>query len=497
MSMDYEGRMQQQHIYLTASRAPIMNVRDATGKIVAVPAPGGVGTLARDLPDVLLMNLGITATWVGIAGGAEDEEIQRQHGRGVRYSDHMKVAFIPQGAAELRERFQRFCNEVMWFVMHGHVEQPVSGQEEQTLIALVQNLRTGYREYSRYQAEALVALIGNDSMPTVLLQDYQQGGAVGILRALRPNARLGHYTHTTWPKVDVMIKILGRDVSVELVGSMLRADWLGFQTANDLSNFTQCVKVLASELTTMLGGVPKIGKDTISYGRWVVKLKAALVSVSPEAIREIVQRYRQTQSELFQELFHFRVAGRGDPMKGTLEVIEVFEGLLNAYPDMRGRALLEVFMPQTRSGIEVYDAYYIEAQAKIQRINRRYGEGTVILAKDTRREILLGTCPGVDAFVSTSLADGCNLTTLEASVAGDVNAVVMIITQTQGAASLLPGAIHIAPASTALKKAMHQAYKMGRKERQKRARANIAAIEGHTVLDWWREVIHSLLDAGQ
>jgi len=129
------------------------------------------------------------------------------------------------------------ANRTLWFVLHLLFAPAV----EPSFGAMFWRDWEAYEAYNAMFADALAAEAAPGA--AVLIQDYHLTLTPGLLRRLRPDLRISHFTHTPWAPPDYF-RILPDRVSRAVIGGMLGADRLGFLTARWATAFRDCARAL-------------------------------------------------------------------------------------------------------------------------------------------------------------------------------------------------------------------------------------------------------------
>ena len=149
-------------------------------------------------------------------GEGDREAVRRGVGeQGVRMLDIDADVFA--------DAYNGIANSVLWFVQHMLYQTPL----EPVFDAEFRRQWASYETYNRAFAEALAAEAADGAR--VLVQDYHLALVPGMLRELRPDLRIGHFSHTPWAPVDYF-RMLPDDIARRLLRGMLGADRLGFLT---------------------------------------------------------------------------------------------------------------------------------------------------------------------------------------------------------------------------------------------------------------------------
>src|ERR1044072_5926832 len=146
------------------------------------------------------------------------------------------------------------ANSVLWFVHHMLYQIPL----EPVFDAGFRRRWAAYEEYNTAFAAALAEEA--DEGAAVLVQDYHLALVPGLLRALRPDLRIGHFSHTPWAPPEYF-RMLPDDIAGQLLSGMLGADRLGFLTRRWADAFTACAEEFAGGLGSTRIGVHGLGAD--------------------------------------------------------------------------------------------------------------------------------------------------------------------------------------------------------------------------------------------
>ena len=81
---------------------------------------------------------------------------------------------------------------------------------------------------------------------TVWVHDYQLQLVPGMVRELRADVRIGHFTHIPFPGYEIFAQLPWRR---QIVRGLLGADLLGFQRQSDATNFLRACRRTAGLAT--------------------------------------------------------------------------------------------------------------------------------------------------------------------------------------------------------------------------------------------------------
>src|SRR6478736_3589253 len=212
-------------VLVASNRGPVSYTLGEDGSLDARRGGGGLVSGLSAVDDKL---------WVCAALGAGDREAVR---RGV---GEPGVRMLDIDAAVHADAYNGIANSVLWFVHHMIYQTPV----EPVFDAEFRRQWASYEAYNQAFAQALAEEAGEGA--AVLVQDYHLSLVPGILRELRPDLRIGHFSHTPWAPVDYF-RLLPDDIGEQLLKGILGADRAAFLTRRWADAFIGCC-------TEILGG---------------------------------------------------------------------------------------------------------------------------------------------------------------------------------------------------------------------------------------------------
>src|SRR5262249_53908120 len=247
--------------------------------------------------------------------------------------------------------------------------------------------------------------------------------------------RLAYFHHIPFPPPDVFDALPWRQCILE---GLLHFSLIGFQTANDQTNFLDCVeRRLPDARISQIGKAAiirtetqcaKVGAYPISVDYEDVAADAAAVSVddSVEMIRS--------------KLINTRIVlgiDRLDYTKGIPERLIAFQTLLEHDPELRGNVTMLQFVVPSREEILEYRELRLQIEELVSKINGRYGTpGWVPIqyfCRPISRVELVILYRAADIALVTPLRDGMNLVAKEFCAARVDSQGVLILSEFAGA----------------------------------------------------------------
>ena len=201
-------------VVVVANRLPVELRPDGTlGR-----SPGGLASALSSVVDA-------NTHWIGWAGS--DAPIDASHEVG---GVHLHpVDLRPR---EVQEYYHGFANSLLWPLFHNRVRQP-------------QMNRAWWRAYhavnARY-ADEVVQIAPLNGL--VWIHDYHLLLTPALIRAKRPDLRIGLFLHIPFPGIDLFATLPWRG---DLARGMSCADLLGFQTEHDAANAAAAIEQFASD----------------------------------------------------------------------------------------------------------------------------------------------------------------------------------------------------------------------------------------------------------
>jgi len=437
---------------------------------VEVNADGQFNTSPGGLASALSSVTAAGTQWVGW-GGPDSGRLKQ-----FDYGD-LRLHPVALSADEVERYYQGFANSILWPLFHGRLRR----------VELDRAWWHSYRIVNRRFAAAVtrIAPLGG----TVWVHDYHLLLAPALIRAKRPDLRIGLFLHIPFPNAQLFSMLPWRK---EVIKGMLGADVLGFQVADDVANFVAAAERLVDARAsghTLFDGVHLVDVDafpiSVDFAHW----DSLGGQAGPEA-----ERHRQ---DLGVESVFLGI-DRLDYTKGISQRLRAFGELLDdGRLDTERCAFVQVAVP-SRSDVAAYEDEREEVEELIDLINSKHqranGSVPVVYMDSSLDEVEMASWfRAADALVVTSLADGMNLVAKEfAAARGDLGA-NLILSEFAGAAQDLDGALIVNPYDIeAIKRALMTAIEMPPVERAARLKTMRSAVRHNDVHLWARNFLNRL-----
>ncbi|MGW5095980.1 alpha,alpha-trehalose-phosphate synthase (UDP-forming) [Streptomyces nodosus] len=453
-------------VLVASNRGPVSYALDEDRRLTAKRGGGGlVSGLSAIGPDT-------DAVWVCSALGDGDREAVRRTGGALDPADTggRRVRMLDIDPQVHSDAYNGIANSVLWFVHHMLYQTPL----EPVFDAGFRRQWAAYESYNRAFAEALAEEAGQGA--AVLIQDYHLALAPRMLRELRPDLRIGHFSHTPWAPPDYF-RLLPDDIAAQLLGGILGADRAAFLTRRWADAFTDCCHAVLGP------GIPsgtRVGVHGLGADAEFLRHRAH----QPDVDERMATLRRQigTAPDGGPRRTIVRV-DRTELSKNIVRGLLAYEELLQSYPQWRERVVHIAFAYPSRQDLAVYRAYTAEVQRVATEINSRYGTpGWTPVELHVKDDFArsLAAYRLADVALVNPIRDGMNLVAKEVPVVSDEGCALVLSREAGAHEELGEEALTVNPydiGGTAA--ALHTALSMPpgeRTERTKRLTAQATAL---------------------
>jgi trehalose 6-phosphate synthase len=329
---------------------------------------------------------------------------------------------------------------------------------------------------------------------TVLIQDYQLSLVPKMLKAIRPEIRVGIFWHIPWPNPEAFRICPWR---AEILQGMLGADLVGFHLQQYCNNF--------------LDTVDRMVEARLDWDHFAVELRGhtSLVRPFPISIESWAEKDVQTGAELARQIEELKDqhhldkvqiavgVDRIDYTKGLPERFRAVARFLEKYPSFRERFAFVQLGAPSRTHIRRYREHLAELEALVDEINWKFQTDHW---KPIRFLIGHHDASTVHAFLKmasvcivSSLHDGMNLVAKEFVAAKDDGEGMLILSEFAGAARELSDALIVNPYdSEQFADALRYAAEMDRNEQNTRMSRMRRQVEEFNVYRWAAQFLTEL-----
>ncbi|MGH3509427.1 MAG: alpha,alpha-trehalose-phosphate synthase (UDP-forming) [Nocardioidaceae bacterium] len=446
-------------LVIVANRLPVDRVTLEDGTETWRQSPGGLVTA---LEPVMRANDG---AWVGWPGGPDDD-IEPF------VEDGLSLIPIRLSAREIVEFYEGFSNGTLWPLYHDLVAKPEFHRE----------WWDAYVRVNQRFADRAAEVAAPDAM--VWVHDYQLQLVPAMLRALRPDLRIGFFLHIPFPPTELFQQLPWRR---QLLEGLLGADLVGFQRPGGAQNFVRLVR-------------ERVGHKThrelvyLPDGR-MVQAGAFPISIDARGLEalartpEVEARAKQIREQLGNPRNLILGVDRLDYTKGIFSRLRAFaETVADGRLSIEDTVFVQVATP-SRERVEQYRLLRDDIDRLVGRINgdlSRIGRPAVsyLHASYPRTEMAaLFRC--ADVMMVTPLRDGMNLVAKEYVTCRYDEAGALVLSEFAGAAAELRQAYLVNPYDiNGMKDALIRAVEAEPRELARRMRAMRKTVAEHDVGHW-------------
>jgi len=429
-------------------------------------SPGG---LVAALYPVLAARGGSWVGWGGGVGAAPEPFTV----------DGIRLHPVTLSAEDIERYYEGQSNATIWPLYHDAVEPPVFNR----------SWRDAYRAVNGRFADAAAAVAAEGA--TVWVHDYQLQLVPAMLRARRPDLRIGFFLHIPFPPIELFMQM---PLRAEILRGLLGADLVGFQEKLAAQNFVRLARHLL--------GLRYTGSSVEIEGR-TVKAAAFPISIDVGEMEELAAspavqaRAKQIRAELGNPKTVVLGVDRLDYTKGIELRLEAFRELLEegtlSVPDT---VLVQVATP-SRERVEHYEGLRMRVEREVGRINGEFGRVGVpavhYLRQSYDRSELAALYCAADVMAVTPLRDGMNLVAKEYVAARADLGGALVLSEFAGAASELRHAFLCNPHDPdAVKDALMRAIRVDRADGRRRLRLMRRHLRAHDVNRWAQSFLTEL-----
>lgn len=431
---------------IVSNRGPFRFTRTPDGGFEARQGSGG---LASALGPLLTSGAaGDGATWIATALNDVERDATRA-GQATAPGIALQLLDVDPQVHDLY--YDVIANGLLWFLHHGLfdlVRRP-------SFDAAFREAWSAYELVNRMFADATVELATDGD--TVLVQDYHLALVPQMLRELRPDLRVAHFSHTAFCGPN-SIRVLPDEVAVALCRS-LSASPAGFHARRWASACEASSREVLGENARVSTFVAPLAPDAKALAELAASPAADAALREIEAIvgdRQLIVR-----------------ADRVDPSKNIVRGFDAYDVLLAEHPEWRERVVFVARLTASRRSMAEYIAYTAEVERAVERVNERWAtrDWQPVVVED--QDDYLRTVAALtlsDVLLVNPLKDGLNLVAKEGALLNQRDGVVCLSRDAGAWDELGEAALPVHPYDLDQTAAsLHTALSMPAKERAARA----------------------------
>lgn len=405
-------------VVVASNRGPVSFTHGEDGTIIASRGSGGVVT-------ALTGAMQIGGTWIAAAMSDADREMtELADGRipadeGAAYS----LRYLNISPEDFDGYYNYVSNGILWFAHHylwDNVHTPVWDADT-------------YEAWERYErvnlafAEALAQEGERLPQPTAfLVQDYHLSLVPKMLRQIKPDALISHFSHTPIAG-PTYARAMPTKMRRQLLSGMLGADVLGFHSEAWAENFLMAARYIP-------GAKVDLGRSRAHFEGHEILARVHPLSVDATAIKEKAALPEVTvmRKDLEEWRGNAKLILRVDRFELTKNILRGFtayETFLMRYPEWQGKVKFLALLSPSRTELPEYRTYAEECLAEAARVNERLGtagwEPITVRVKDDY-EAAVAAYALYDVLVVNPVIDGLNLVSMEGPIANRSHGVLML-----------------------------------------------------------------------
>ena len=408
---------------LASNRGPVSWVESPSGALEARRGGGGLVSAMGAL------ELGDDVHWVCAALSDADRRAVRSGA-----ADQPGVTLLDLDPVTFERAYNGIANGVLWFTSHLLWSTATSPSfDERT--------RREWDAYTTY-SHAFAVAVARHAAPeaTVLVQDYHLSLVPQLVRELRPDLRIGHFSHTPWAPPEYF-RLLPDRIAQGVLRGLLGADSVGFHSPRWASAFSRCC-------VELLGA---------AYDGDVVELdgRRTRVDVHPLGVDVDELRTRAAEPDVQARLAALREqvgdcqlllrVDRTELSKNIVRGLEAYRGLLRRYPEHRERVVHLAFAYPSRHDLPEYREYTGAVQRLARAINEEFAtESWLPVHLEVKDDYARSLAAMIiaDVLLVNPLRDGMNLVAKEAPVLSS-RGLSLVLSREAGAADELGPWAHL------------------------------------------------------
>jgi len=457
-------------VLIVSNRLPV-TAHVANDEVRLSDASGGLATGLRPYHE----NSG--GLWIGWPGDVSRMAPAQRHDLEERLRQRAIVP-VTLSRDHIERYYNGFSNRVLWPAFHSLIDRvPVDAGSWDA-----------YCRVNEAFADAVALEYRNGD--TVWVHDYQLMLVPGLLRARRPEARIGFFLHIPFPSPDVYRVLPWRR---QILTGLLGADLIGFHTFAYLRHFF-------ASLRHVEGVEPDI--DRVRIADREVHVGVFPMGVDAERFAALARdpdveaRVRDIRRDAGDRRIVLGV-DRLDYTKGIPRRLQAVERLLTRTPPLRDQVrFIQVAVP-SRGDVDSYQRFRRQVEESVGRINGACGtlasSPIHYIHQSVSQTELVALYRAADVMLVTPLRDGMNLVAKEFVASRVDDDGVLILSEFAGASAELDGAVTVNPYDVDdVADSLDRSLSMSPHERQARMRTLRQRVFDHDIDAWATEFLERL-----
>ncbi len=473
-------------VLIASNRGPVSFQPAEDGSLTAQRGGGGlVSGLTSAVRDA-------AALWICTAMSDYDREAAREAPNGRLDSaghdtEGLAVRMLEIDPLTFQRAYNAVANSTLWFVHHLLYDTP-----------LTPNFDAGFRrEWTAYVSynEAFAVALAEEAAPgaRVVVQDYHLSLVPRMLRQLRPDIRIGHFTHTPWATPDYY-GLLPDDVAADVLRGILGAEHAGFLCERWADAFLDCCECLDDAVVDRAARTVSVNGHTTTVA--VHGLGSDGDFLRRRAAEQDVEARRETLLALVRDTRVIVRVDRTELSKNIVRGLAAYRELLRTHPEWRGRVTHVAFAYPSRHDLPEYREYTASVLRIAREIEDEFGTAEwtpLLLQVDDDFPRSLAAYRLADVLIVNPLRDGMNLVAKEVPVVSERGCALVLSREAGAYYDLGDDAIVINPYDiSATAEALHEALTMDADERFERSKRLAEASTALPPQRWFADQLAAL-----
>ncbi len=406
-------------------------------------------------------------------GGPSDGGPVGGDGSGDGSGAHSAVRMLDIPATTFHRAYNSVANSTLWFVHHMLYDTP-----NRPNFGLA--FRREWESFRGYNATFATALAEGAGDPgggvRAMVQDYHLTLAPKMLADLRPDIRIGHFSHTPWAPPDYF-RLLPDSVGREVLEGILGAHHAGFLAQRWADAFLDCCReFLGADVDTVAKTVTHRGRVT-SVGVHALGVDAG--SLRQRGAAADVQAQVEALSTACGDRKLIVRVDRTELSKNIVRGLLAYRELLITHPEWRGRVTHIALAYPSRHDLPEYREYTASVQRLASQIEDEFSTedwDPLLLAVNDDYPRSLAAYRLADVLLVNPIRDGMNLVAKEGPILSERDCALVLSTEAGAAAELGAHALLVNPFDvSATAQALHEALTMPDPQRKTRSAALVEA----------------------
>jgi trehalose 6-phosphate synthase/phosphatase len=452
-------------LIIVSNRLPV-SVKKVDGKLEYYPSIGGLATGLSSFTDKKRNK------WIGWPGVSNEEVTDEEKQQITQELKKHNCYPVFLSKKQLETYYNGYSNSVLWPIFHELPAQKEALENE-----------SYWRSYKRVNAafaDAVFALSTSGS--TVWVHDYQLLLLPAMLRAERPDDKIGFFLHIPFPARKAFEKI---SHSKELLAGLIGSDLIGLHTSGYVENFLEnCDSLDVGAVGTKQLLLPDRLVRVIDFPMGIDYAKYTKATKQRAVKREVSKlkaKYRGKKVIL--------AFDRLDPTKGLVERLSAYEELLRQNPKLHKKVVMIVIAAPSRTEIAEYKALKKKVEKLVKNINEEFGTPRWQPIDYNYMSIPFERVSAYyqisDVAFITPIRDGMNLMAKEYIASRSNQSGMLVLSETAGAAEELKDAILVNPKQrSSLVDGLLEALTLPQKELKVRVNTMQKRLSEFTVQEW-------------